>query len=75
MNKYLSRGLWCAICGLALCALGYYLMDRQLDWYKPAMIIGVIVFGIGFLTILYSFIRKIERNSIILERKERRRKQ
>ncbi len=42
--------------------------DRPL--YKWAMVVGVIVFGLGFLTTLYSLIRKIERRSLLDERKE-----
>ncbi|SEL42689.1 signal peptidase [Parapedobacter koreensis] len=71
MNKYLRRGLLYTIAGLVLGAVGYYLMALEIRLYKWVMIIGVILFGIGFLTIFYSFIRKIERQSILEERKER----
>ncbi|MFC3197231.1 signal peptidase [Parapedobacter deserti] len=71
MNKYLRRGLIFTTCGAACCILGYYLMDKEIDLYKWVMAIGVVIFGIGFLTVFYSFIRKIERQSILEERKER----
>ncbi|MBK1440666.1 signal peptidase [Parapedobacter sp. ISTM3] len=71
MNKYLRSGLLYTIAGLTFCALGYYLMGLEIRLYKWMMAIGVIIFGIGFLTVFYSFIRKIERQSILEERKER----
>ena len=75
MNKYLLRGLVYTVIGLALCALGYYLMEQEKSLYKWVMIVGVISFGVGFLTVVYSFIRKIERKSIVSERKGRQEKQ
>ncbi|WP_353195900.1 signal peptidase [Parapedobacter defluvii] len=71
MNKYLQRGILSALLGIALCMLGLFLMGRELSVYKWVLVSGVIVFGIGFLTILYGLIRKIERRSILDERKER----
>lgn len=72
MNKYLRNGLLMNIAGIILCALGYYWMDLELTIYKWAMIAGVVLFGIGFLTIIYSLIRKIERRSLEQERRERK---
>ena len=71
MNKYLLRGLIGIIVGLACCIIGLFLMDQDRPFYKWAMVVGVIVFGLGFLTTLYSLIRKIERRSLLDERKER----
>lgn len=70
MNKYLKRGLFITLLGIATCAFGLYLKDIESDWYSVSLIIGVIVFGIGFVTIVYSLIRKIERRSILEERAE-----
>lgn len=75
MNKYLLRGLVYTIIGLTLCAFGYYLMEQGKSLYKWVLIVGVTTFGIGFLTAIYGFIRKIERRSIVKERKERQGKQ
>ncbi|SFC01136.1 hypothetical protein SAMN05421747_10378 [Parapedobacter composti] len=71
MNKYLRRGLLYTMAGLALCALGYYFMDLEAGVYKWFMVVGVVFFGLGFLTVFYSFIRKIERQSLLEERKGR----
>ncbi|WP_188507704.1 signal peptidase [Parapedobacter pyrenivorans] len=70
MNKYLLRGLIGIIVGLACCIIGLFLMGQDRPLYKWAMVVGVIVFGMGFLTTLYSLIRKIERRSLLDERKE-----
>lgn len=75
MNKYLLRGLIYTVTGLACCAWGYALMAGDHLIYKWVMIAGVIIFGMGFLTVVYSFIRKIERQSIIEERKEHQAKE
>lgn len=71
MNKYLLRGLIGIILGLACCILGLFLMGPERPIYKWIMVFGVVVFGLGFLTTLYSLIRKIERRSLLDERKER----
>jgi len=70
MNKYLLRGIIGTALGLALCTFGLYLMDVEFRGYKWILVIGVVVFGFGFLTIIYSLIRKIERRSLLDERKK-----
>ncbi|MNR64896.1 hypothetical protein D3C85_1877110 [compost metagenome] len=50
--------------------LGYYLMEQRSNWYKLAMLVGVITFSIGFLTLIYRMIRKVDRNAIIEMRGE-----
>lgn len=70
MNKYLRKGLREIIIGVLLVILGYYLMEQRSNWYKLAMLIGVITFSIGFLTLIYRMIRKVDRNAIIEMREE-----
>ncbi len=70
MNKYLRKGLREIIIGVLLVILGYYLMEQRSNWYKLAMLIGVITFSIGFLTLIYRMIRKVDRNAIIEMRGE-----
>lgn len=70
MNKHLLRGIIYTAVGLACCVWSYRLMTDEDALYRWIMIAGVIIFGIGFLTIIYSFIRKIERHSILEERRE-----
>lgn len=71
MNKYLLRGIIGTALGLALCMFGLYLMDADFPGYKWILVIGVVAFGFGFLTIIYSLIRKIERRSLLDERKKK----
>ncbi|SEM38008.1 hypothetical protein SAMN05216436_10431 [bacterium A37T11] len=71
MNKYLRSGLLMTIAGIILCMVGYYLKAQEWGIYKIAMIVGVLLFGVGFLTILYSLIRKVERRSLESDRRER----
>jgi ABC-type uncharacterized transport system permease subunit len=47
MNKYLRKGLREIIIGVVLVILGYYLMEQRSNWYKLAMLVGVIAFSIG----------------------------
>lgn len=70
MNKYLLRGIIGTGSGLALVMLGLYLMGDDSSSYKWILVSGVVVFGFGFLTIVYSLIRKIERHSLLDERKK-----
>ena len=70
MNKYLLRGIIGTVLGLAFCLLGLYLMDDDFPFYKWILVFGVVAFGVGFLTIVYSLIRKIERRSLLDERKK-----
>ena len=70
INKYMKRGLLLSLAGIALILFGYYLKDTELMKYGWAMIIGYIGFGVGFLYIVYSLIRKIDRRAILEERAE-----
>ena len=66
----MKRGLILFIAGVGLILFGYYLKDTELMKYGWAMIIGYIAFGLGFLYILYSLIRKIDRRAILEERSD-----
>lgn len=67
-NKYMRRGILLMILGVAFVMLGYYIRDNEEFKYGWAMIVGVTSFGIGFLTFIYSLIRKVERKAILEER-------
>lgn len=67
-NKYMRRGIWLILIGVAFNLLGYYLMEEDVFKYGWAMIIGTLTFGVGFLSILYSLIRKMDRRAILEER-------
>jgi hypothetical protein len=69
-NKFMSRGFLMILLGIGLGALGFYLKDDTDYPFKWAMIAGVVIFGIGFLTVLYSLIRKVEAQSIREDRAE-----
>jgi hypothetical protein len=70
-NKFMSRGFLMILLGIGLGAFGYFLKNDTDYMYGWAMIAGVVVFGIGFLTVLYSLIRKVEAQSILEERAEK----
>ncbi|HAL54214.1 MULTISPECIES: signal peptidase [Sphingobacterium] len=74
MNKYLRKGLREIIIGVVLVILGYYLMEQRSNWYKLAMLVGVIAFSIGVLTLIYRMIRKVDRNAIMEMREESHKK-
>ncbi|HAU52321.1 signal peptidase [Sphingobacterium siyangense] len=74
MNKYLRKGIREIIIGVVLVILGYYLMEQRSNWYKLAMLVGVIAFSIGVLTLIYRMIRKVDRNAIIEMREESHKK-
>ena len=54
--------------GIAFNVLGYYLMEGEEFKYGWAMIIGTIDFGIGFLLLIYSLIRKLDRSALLKDR-------
>jgi len=70
MNKYLKRGLALTALGILIGFFGSFLQAEDHNIYKWVLTASVLVFGVGFLTIVYSLIRKIERKSIIEDRKE-----
>ena len=49
-------------------AFAYFLKNDTDYMYGWAMIAGVVIFGVGFLTVLYSLIRKVEAQSILEDR-------
>jgi hypothetical protein len=69
-NKYMLRGILFLIAGIGLNLLGRVAENNELDIYKLEMLIGTLLFGIGFLLIFYSLIRKVERQAILEERTE-----
>ena len=75
MNKYLRKGIREIIIGVVLVILGYYLMEQRSNWYKLAMLVGVIAFSIGVLTLIYRMIRKVDRNAIMEMREESHKKE
>lgn len=66
----MRRGFLFLLAGIGLNVLGWYFRQADLDAYKWAMGIGTVLFGIGFLLILYSLIRKVDRAAILEERAE-----
>lgn len=72
MNKYLKRGIAITGSGILVGMLGMYLKRMENDFYGVTLIIGVILFGVGFVTIIYSLIRKIERQSILESREQQK---
>lgn len=54
--------------GIAFNALGWAIRVNDWGLYGWAMIIGTILFGLGFLSVFYGLVRKIERQSILEER-------
>lgn len=70
MNKYLKRGLILTFAGIGLGALGMYLKEVEVGLYEWVLILSVILFGVGFCTIIYALMRKIDRRSIMEARTE-----
>ncbi|SDM55901.1 hypothetical protein SAMN05421813_11583 [Daejeonella rubra] len=66
----MRRGIWLILIGIALNLLGYYLMGEEIYKYGWAMVSGTIAFGVGFLSVIYSLIRKMDRRAIMKERAE-----
>lgn len=64
----MRRGFWLILIGVAFILLGYYLMEEDVFKYGWSMIIGTIAFGVGFLNVIYSLIRKMDRNALLEER-------
>ncbi|HCN84124.1 MAG TPA: signal peptidase [Sphingobacteriaceae bacterium] len=67
-NKYMRRGVLFLLAGIGLNLVGWVTQQQDLSVYKWAMTIGTLLFGFGFLLVLYSLIRKVERQSILEER-------
>lgn len=68
------RGLVLIVVSIGLGLWAVYLQQQDLPYFRWPMIASVLLFGIGFLFIVYSLIRKIERKSILEERAEEGRK-
>lgn len=70
VNKYMRRGLWFILIGIAFNFLGYYLMEGDQFKYGWAMVIGTVAFGTGFLFVIYSLMRKMDRKALLKDRSE-----
>lgn len=58
------------ILGVLLCYYGVYSKDPLASFYKIPLVVGVVSFGYGFIMIIYSLMRRIERKDILEERAE-----
>ncbi len=67
-NRFVRKGVISLVIGIALNILGYSLKDNGSELYGWAMIVGTVLFGIGFLLIFYSLVRKVEYKGIKEER-------
>lgn len=74
MNRFLKRGLISLFAGIALNIGGYLMMEDNQNYYGWLMVPGVILFGLGFILVLYSFMRKVEAQGLIEERAEEKEK-
>jgi hypothetical protein len=69
-NRFVRRGVIAFIAGIALNVLGYMLKANGNDLYGWAMFIGTVLFGVGFLLIFYTLVRRVEYDGIKEERAE-----
>jgi len=47
-------------------------MDQENNWYKLILSAGVILFGIGFVTLLYYLFREIDLKHLLSQRKKKK---
>lgn len=64
----MKRGLVLVAVGIGLNILGYSIKQNEFENYRLLMILGTILFGVGFISIFYSFVRKVEYKGIVEER-------
>lgn len=67
-NKYMVRGVLLLLLGIGFNALGWMIRENRWGYYGWAMVIGTVLFGIGFLSFFYSLVRKVERQALLEER-------
>lgn len=72
MNKYLWRGLIALLLGIAGVYWGIQLMGEEQGYYKLVLILGVILFGVGFITLLYRVFRTLDRSALLDARKNQK---
>ncbi|TZF85803.1 signal peptidase (plasmid) [Pedobacter sp. BS3] len=70
INKYTKRGILLIISGILLYYVGVYIRNNELGLYGWAMIIGVLLVGVGLLYVFYRILRRFERRAILEERAE-----
>ncbi|MFD2162016.1 signal peptidase [Paradesertivirga mongoliensis] len=69
-NRFVKKGVIAFVAGILLNILGYMMKANEMDLYGWAMTLGTILFGIGFLLIFYSLVRKVEYQGIKEERED-----
>ena len=73
-NRFVRRGLVLLLSGIALNIAGFVMKHHNMGYYGWFMAIGVICFGIRFISLLYSLMRKVEAQGLIEERAEEKEK-
>jgi hypothetical protein len=73
-NRFVKKGVIAFIAGIVLNILGYVMKSDGMEYYGWAMLLGTILFGVGFLLIFYSLVRKVEYQGIKEERAEEQQK-
>lgn len=58
--------------GVAGVYWGFKLMGEERELYKLVLTLGVILFGIGFITLIYRVFRRMDRSALLEERKVRK---
>ncbi len=73
-NRYMQRGVVLLLAGIVVNVIGLFIKTEEWEIagykikYGWLLILGVLLFGAGFLYVLYSLIRKVERHAILEER-------
>ncbi|MBC8054774.1 MAG: hypothetical protein H7Y13_17080 [Sphingobacteriaceae bacterium] len=69
-NRFVRKGVLAFVAGIGLNILGYVMKSNGNDLFAWPMLLGTILFGIGFLLIFYSLVRKVEAQGIKEERED-----
>ena len=72
MNRFFIRAIALIILGFFSIWYGLQLMDQENNWYKLILSAGVILFGIGFVTLLYYLFREIDLKHLLSQRKKKK---
>lgn len=62
MDRFLTRGITLTAAGIGTLYFGYMLTNYENSLFQMVLSVGVLLCGVGFVTLIYGFFRQIDKH-------------